>query len=218
MTGSDESQHVIAFSLHGGDTWTSQAPYKPRTGYQLTVDAPPSGIALDDATPTTGLEEAPVVAIETTVLPPGSHNPFPTAPEGAPVDRARELFVTDPIRIYYTTEEVGAQLVETLGQAVASGALPGLRTEDLQLRSLGAELADGLEPPDYSVVVTGVGQSLPSVPVWRQRHVAVIEFTPGLTVAQLIQQILTQWADRQDRPVGDVLYLEHRGGRLGIYV
>ena len=76
-------------------------------------------------------------------------------------------------------------------------------------------LTSVVTPSAYSLVVTAPGEIFPWATAWRQAHIAIIEWNEKLTFARLLQQALAQWLWR---PVGTIRAIEHRGGRLGIYV
>lgn len=155
-------------------------------------------------------EEPRAGFIATTVLPPGSANPFPPAlePEGR-----RERFVTNRIPVYFTTwtevmREAELKTFMRVLQEAADGGFPGFERDDIRLE----RLEEGAPPAEYSVVLTEVGETVRDS-VLQAPHVAVIELTSHLTVNELIRQALAQWTGR---PVGEVRQIEHQDGRLGI--
>ncbi len=152
---------------------------------------------------------------ERVMIPPGSGNPFVASEttEGRPPD-----FVINTLTVYYTakepkaTEQIGAQIASALAEAPPRLAQAAM---GIKLRPLPPDA----EPEAYTVLVVAPKTlSDGEQQAYRDRHVAVIEWSGPMTAAQLIQQILVEWTRRSEAEVGEVIRVEyHHTGRLGIW-
>lgn len=148
-----------------------------------------------------GLEE-PV-----TVLTADGRNPFPAPAKG------EVLTVMDPLTVLYTTDAVGAEVVGMLQRA--GPATRGIGS--LAIKPLAAAQASGAVFPAYALIVKGADEQLEGERALRQQYrVAIVDVTPEMTLAQVIQQALPQWRPDQ-RPVGQVVRVEFRAGALGLW-
>ncbi|GEM_PF-4669488 len=194
-------QMLLAFDYDAGiveETW-------------VHFNAPPVYIGKRPIGPSELYEYLPV-GFHTTVIPPSSANPFaqPTSSKFW-LDEHHEVFVVDPLNVFYLTERTGALAASLIqGALIDPERLPGLQPEDIRV----LPLVVNQEPVSYSIVVKADGEILPQEKLWKQNHVAVITLNPQTTLAQFVQEVLAQWTGR---PVGEVLQIEHENGRLRIY-
>lgn len=164
----------------------------------------------------TGLPELPNPLFMTghfksIAIPFGSSDPFEVPfVSHWPLDERRERYVVDPLRVFYQAENTGAAAVNLVQTAVLSRQVPGFQSEDVQV----SKLSKGKDPEPYTIVVKAADEILPKEELWRQHHVAIVTLTSQMTLAQLIQEALSQWTGR---PVGEILQIEHSKSRLGIY-
>ncbi len=152
-----------------------------------------------------GLEEIPVTVM-------GSEEPAPTIPPITaatdPRSRAREILVLEtPLTLYYTPEGIGGQLASRVAEAQRHPEF----NVDVRPQLLGAETV----PEPYAIVVKSSETVLANA-WWREAyHIAVVNLTDQMTLAQILQEALAQWG----HPVDQVLGVQRLDdGRLAIYV
>lgn len=86
-----------------------------------------------------------------------------------------EVFVVDPLKIFYRTEQAGALAANLIqGVLIDPEQLPGIQSEDIQI----LQLTDSQEPAPYTIVVKTDGEIFPQEEIWKQNRVAVITLNP----------------------------------------
>lgn len=143
------------------------------------------------------------------IIPQGGLNPF--RGRTRPPD-----YVINELTVYATTEVIQAGVMAAARQAASMPR--GLIAV--------ARWPEGMAywPEDYAVVVVPAGrpvpEGVPDAPTRRAHHIALIEWPEtGMSIAQLVENALWQWEDRQPAQTGGAkTRFESLQGVLGAYL